>query len=91
MYLPKVYDPNAHAYRVRYAIANILRDRVANEGAFQCSFEMGDEAEVICAILRRGLKNSRLRTALENSHLVSLHRWLAAYPELAEAYCTCDK
>jgi len=86
MYLTKVYDPAARAYRVRYAIANILRDRVVNEGAFNCCFEMGDEDEVTCAILRRGLKNPKLRAALENSHLVNLTQWLARYPELAEAY-----
>ena len=78
--------PAARAYRVRYAIANILRDRVANEGAFHCCFEMGDEDEVVCAILRRGLKNPKLRVALENSHLVNFTQWLAHYPELAEAY-----
>jgi len=86
MYLAKVYDPNAHAYRVRYAISNILRDHVVNEGAFQCCFEMEDQDAVICAILRRSLRNPKLRAALEKSHLVDLHRWLANYPEFAEAY-----
>ena len=86
MYLTKIYDPAARAYRVRYAIANILRDRVVNEGAFHCCFEMGDENEVVSAILRRGLKNPKLRAALENSHLVNLTQWLGRYPELAEAY-----
>jgi hypothetical protein len=57
MYLPKVYDPGGYAYRVRYAIANMMRDRVVNEGAFNNCFEMEDGDEVICAILRRGLKN----------------------------------
>ncbi|MGC9159096.1 MAG: hypothetical protein ACP5FH_08895 [Terracidiphilus sp.] len=85
MYLAKVYDPGARAYRVRYAIANILRDRVVNEGAFRCCFEMGDEDEVIRAILRRGLKNPGLRAALGTSHLVDLTHWLARYPDLAEA------
>jgi cystathionine beta-lyase/cystathionine gamma-synthase len=86
MYLPKVYDPAAGAYRVRYAIANILRDRVANEGAFNTCFQMEDAEEVICAVLRRGLKNPKLRAALERSHLVNLAQWLAARPEFSEAY-----
>ena len=86
MYLPKVYDPAAHAYRVRYAIANILRDRVANEGAFNTCFEMDDADEVITAILRRGLKNPMLRAALERSHLIDLTHWLASRPEYSEAY-----
>ena len=90
MYLTKIYDPAGRAYRVRYAIANILRNRVVNEGAFHCCFEMGDEDEVICAILRRGLKNPRLRAALESSHLVNLTLWLVRYPELAEAYYTSE-
>ncbi len=86
MYLPKVYDPGAHAYRVRYATANILRDRVVNEGAFNACFEMDDAEEVICAILRRGLKNPKLREALERSHLINLTQWLAPRPEFSEAY-----
>ena len=90
MYLQRIYDLSARAHRVRYAIANILRDRVVNEGAFKSCFEMGDGDEVICAILRRGLKNSRLRGALYRSHLVSLMHWLAPYPELAEAYRVSD-
>ena len=86
MYLPRVYDPGAHSYRVRYAIATILRDRVVNEGAFNSCFEMDDGDEVICAILRRGLKNPKLRVALERSHLVNLVEWLAPRPEFYEAY-----
>jgi hypothetical protein len=86
MYLAKVYEPDARAHRIRYAIASILRDRIVNEGAFKVCFEMEDEEEVIRAILRRGLRNSKLRAALEGSHLIDLTRWLARYPELAEAY-----
>lgn len=86
MYLQKLYDPAACMYRVRYAIATILRDRFANEGAFKCCFEMGDEDKVIRAILRRGLKNPRLRSALETSHLVNITHWLPRFPDLAEAY-----
>jgi hypothetical protein len=86
MYLPKIYDPGARAYRVRYAIANILRDRVVNEGAFNTCFEMDGNDEVVCAILRRGLKNPKLRTALEKSNLISLTHWLILHPEFAEAY-----
>ena len=86
MYQARVYDPAAHAYRVRYAIANILRDRLTNEGAFRVCFEMEDETYVIRSILRRGLRNLKLRTALERSHLVDLYRWLQLYPDLAEAW-----
>lgn len=86
MYLARVYEPEATAHRIRYAIANILRDRVVNEGAFRVCFEMGDEDMVTRTILRRGLKNPRLRVALERSHLIDLTHWLARYPDLAEAY-----
>ncbi len=86
MYLPKVYDRSASKYRIRYAIVNILRDRVVNEGAFNTCFEMEDGEEVICAILRRGLKNPRLRLALERSHLINLAEWLSPRPEFYEAY-----
>lgn len=86
MYLPRIYDPSARGYRVRYAIANILRDRVVNEGAFKACFEMDGEDEVIRAILRRGLKNPTLRAALESSRLVNLNQWLILHPEFSEAY-----
>jgi hypothetical protein len=88
MYRARLYDPEAHSYRIRYAIATILRDRIANEGAFKVCFEMLDEEEVIRAILSRGLKNRRLRAALEGSHIINLAQWLSRYPELAEAYWT---
>lgn len=86
MYLAKIYEPGASAHRVRYAVANILRDRVVNEGAFQVCFEMEDEAEVIRTILRRGLRCPKLRMALEQSHLINLTSWLGRFPDLAEAY-----
>ncbi len=86
MYLPKVYDPGALAYRVRYAIANIMRDRIVNEGAFKLCFEMDGNDEVVRTILRRGLKNPKLCAALEGSHLISLTRWLTLHPEYSEAY-----
>lgn len=86
MYLPKVYNPAAGAYRVRYALATILRDRVVNEGAFNTCFQMDDADDVICTILRRGLRNPKLRTALERSHLINLAQWLAPRPEFSEAY-----
>jgi hypothetical protein len=90
MYLPKVYDPAARGYRVRYAIASILRDKVKNEGAFNTCFEMEDANEVICTILRRGLRNPRLRSALERSHLVNLAQWLASRPEFSEAFYNAE-
>lgn len=86
MYLSRVYEPGATAYRVRYAITSILRDRAVNEGAFNVCFEMEDEEAVIRTILRRGLRNPRLRTALERSHLIDVTHWLARYPDLAEVY-----
>jgi hypothetical protein len=86
MHCQRVYDLAARDYRVRYAITVILRDRVTNEGAFNCCFEMGDEDEVRRTILRRGLKNKRLRDALERSHLIDITHWLARYPDLAGAY-----
>lgn len=86
MNLPKVYDPAARDYRIRYALSNILRDRVVNEGAFLNCFEMGDGDEVIRAILRRGLKNPKLRVALRRSHLINLTDWLILNPEFSEAY-----
>lgn len=90
MYLPKVYNPEARAYRIRYAIANILRDRVANEGAFNVCFEMDGEDEVVLEILRRGLRSVKLRTALRRSHLINLNQWLRLHPDLSEAYCKFD-
>ena len=86
MYRVKVYEPEAHSYRIRYAIGTILRDRIANEGAFRVCFEMLDEEGVIRGILSRGLKNRRLRSALERSHLIDLTHWLLRFPDLAEAY-----
>jgi hypothetical protein len=83
VHLPKLYDPSRHDARVRYAIATILRDRLANEGGFNNCFEMEDRDDVIFTILRRGLRNPGLRAALESSHLIN---WLAPYPELSEAY-----
>jgi len=90
MYRTRLYDPEGHSYRIRYAIGTILRDRVANEGAFRVCFEMLDEEEVIRAILFRGLKSPRLRRALERSHLVDLTHWLLRFPDLAEAYYASD-
>lgn len=86
MYRAKLYEPEAHSYRIRYAIATIMRDRIVNEGAFRVCFEMLDEEEVIRAILSRGLKSQRLRTALERSHIIDLTHWLLRFPDLAEAY-----
>jgi hypothetical protein len=86
MYLSKIYDPGAFVYRVRYAIANIMRDRIVNEGAFKLCFEMDGNDEVVRTILRRGLKNPKLRAALEESRLINLTRWLILHPEYSEAY-----
>jgi len=90
MYLSKIYERGATAYRIRYAVSNILRDRLVNEGAFRVCFEMDDEDAVIRTILLRGLRNQRLRVALERSHLVDLTHWLARYPDIAEAYFARD-
>jgi hypothetical protein len=85
-YLSKIYDLAEYDYRLRYAIRTIVRDRIANEGAFKSCFEMGDGEEIILAILRRGLKNPKLRGSLESSHFVNLNQWLLRYPEFAMAY-----
>lgn len=89
MYLKQLYAPSERYRRLRYAIATILRDRIVNEGAFNVCFEM-DGDEIIRAILRRGLKNSKLRAALRGSHLINLTRWLDRFPDLAEAYFVLD-
>ena len=86
MHLDKILDPAAREYRVRYAVATILRDRVVNEGAFKNCFEMEDGDEVVRIILRRGLKNLRLRAALQGSHLINLNEWLVHHPDFAEGF-----
>lgn len=90
MYLKQLYAPSERYRRVRYAVATILRDRIVNEGAFNVCFEM-DGDEVIHAILRRGLKNPKLRAALRGSHLISLTQWLNCFPDMAEAYYAIDE
>lgn len=87
----KILDPAARAHRVRYAMRTILRDRVANEAAFRNSLEMEDGDEVMETILRRGLKNPRLRAALRASHLINLNQWLVGRPALAGAYDALDE
>lgn len=73
-------------YRVRYAIRCIMRDQTSDEGAFKVCFEMEDEEQIIRRILRRGLTNARLRSALEKSHLIDLTHWLQRFADLAEKY-----
>lgn len=90
MYLPRMYEPEEFDYRLRYAVRTILRDRIVDEGLFNTCFEMGDGEEIIQTILRRGLKNSRLRIALEGSHLINLNTWLTQYPAFAMKYQTDD-
>ena len=82
----KIFDPAAREYRVRYVIRTILRDRIGNDAAFRNCLEMEDADQVIQIILRRGLKNQKLRTALHGSHLINLDQWLRPYPEFSEAY-----
>jgi len=91
MYLAKILDPAARDHRVRYVIATVLRDRVVNEGAFNNCFEMGDADQVVYIILRRGLKNPRLRAALLGSHVVNLTQWLISRPAFAEAYYASEQ
>jgi hypothetical protein len=87
----KILDPAARAHRVRYAMRTILRDGIANEAAFRNSLEMEDAEEVIDTILRRGLKNPKLRAALRSSHLINLNQWLAGRPALAGGYDAMDE
>lgn len=82
----KIFDPAAREYRVRYVTRTILRDRIGNEAAFRNCLEMEDADEVIQIILRRGLRNQKLRAALHRSHLINLDQWLRGYPSLSEAY-----
>jgi hypothetical protein len=82
----RIYQLDAYEYRLRYAVRTILRDRIVNEGTFNNCFEMGDGDRIVLAILRRGLKNAKLRTALEGSHLVDLNAWLVRYPEFVVRY-----
>jgi hypothetical protein len=63
-----------------------MRDRIVNEGAFNNCFEMGDGDRIILAILKRGLKNPKLRAALEGSHVIDLNSWLIRYPEFVMRY-----
>lgn len=86
MYLPNVYEPGKTALRIRYALTTILRDRATNEGAFHVCFQMEDRGTVVRTILARGLRNRRIRTALERSHLIDINAWLMDYPDLLEAY-----
>lgn len=86
MYLPRLYEPGEFRSRLRYAITNIIRDRVVDEGAFRICFEMEDGEEIVLTILRRGLKSQKLRSALERSHLINIQEWLVRYPELASKY-----
>jgi hypothetical protein len=82
----KIFDPSEREYRVRYVARTIMRDRIANEGAFKNCLEMEDGEQVIQIILRRGIKNPKLRAALHRSHLINLDQWLRPYPALLEAY-----
>jgi hypothetical protein len=82
----KIFDPAAREYRVRYVIRTILRDRIGNEAAFRNCLEMADADQVMQIILRRGLKNQKLRTALHRSHLINLDQWLRRRPAFSEAY-----
>ena len=82
----KIFDPAACEYRVRYVIRSILRDRIGNEAAFRNCLEMADADQVIQIILRRGLKNQKLRIALHRSHLINLDEWLRGRPAFSEAY-----
>lgn len=84
--LQKILDPGVREHRARYAIATILRDRIVNEGAFKNCLEIEDGNAVLHIVLRRGLKNPRLRAALQGSHLINLNQWLVIHPGFAEAY-----
>ena len=67
-------------------MSTILRDRIVDEGALKNCFEMGDGDRIILAILRRGLRNRKLRIALERSHVIDLNCWLTHYPEFVMKY-----
>jgi hypothetical protein len=86
----RLYEASARDYRVRYAIRCIMRDRTSDEGAFKVCFEMEDEELIIRIILRRGLGNPKLRSALERSHLIDLTHWLQRFLEFSESYYAED-
>jgi hypothetical protein len=90
MHRARLYDASARDYRLRYAIRCIMRDRTSDEGAFKVCFEMEDEEQIIRTILRRGLGNPQLRSALERSHLIDLTHWLQRFADLAEDYYAAD-
>jgi len=75
-----------HSLRKRDPYARPDRERVGHQGCF----EILDEKEVVHAILSRGLKHPRLRTALERSHLIDPTHRLLRLPDFAEAYCRSD-
>lgn len=86
-----LYDPKQRAYRIQYAQQCIMRGMQSSTRHFDTCFEMGDANEIATALLRRGLKNARLREAMYNSPIVGLDHWLnSLHPEFRDAYAALD-
>lgn len=58
-----VYDPAQRSYRVRFAIATILREGETSR-RFDTCFEMGDADQVAARVYKRALGNPRLMELL---------------------------
>jgi hypothetical protein len=59
----KVYNPAAFRYRVEYAARNLVKG-TTDSRQFDTCFEMNDGDAVTAAIVKRALKNPKLKTAL---------------------------
>lgn len=86
-----VYDPKQRAYRIQYAQQCIMRGMESTTRTFDTCFEMGDGHEVALALLRRGLKNEKLREAMYRSRIVGIDQWLnVAHPEFRDQYAAIN-
>lgn len=83
-----IYDPSSagRAARVEFLGNAIYRGARESTRNICTCLEMGDDAEVMRAILRRGLKSDKFYAALKSSRLVTLSYWLELHPEFAEPY-----
>ncbi|WP_294536822.1 hypothetical protein [uncultured Rhodoblastus sp.] len=68
---PKVYQPDAFAYRVNYAAQCILRGTKTR--ASDTGFEMNDGDAVVTALVRRAKNNPKLHAAIAS-------QWSGVFP-----------
>jgi hypothetical protein len=87
-----VYDPAQQTYRVAFAATYIMRGygKTGIDRRFGTCFEMGDGDQVVRRLLKRALRNERLREAMHHSRNVNLSRWIAANPDLREQFDNLD-